>query len=227
MCIPGRSMIRPPLPFPRQNNALYRIVPMDSRNAVQITLADYLAESQAVLVGTGKAGLGAATDRAIVAIVASLRAGKPLLICGNGGSMADALHIAGELTARFLLDRRGLPAVALGTNPSTVTAWSNDVSYASQFAREVEAMGASGGTLLALSTSGSSPNVIAALETARDIGLTTIGMTGEGGGRMAGLCDILLPIPSRFTPLIQQAHQALYHYICMKVEAAMTNSQGQ
>lgn len=194
---------------------------MDSRDAAQASLADYITESQAVLTRTREADLSARMDAAVTAIVAALRERKPLLVCGNGGSMADALHIAGELTARFLLDRHGLPAMALGSNPSTVTAWSNDVDYASQFAREVEALGARGGALLALSTSGNSANVIAALDAARQLGLTTIGMTGEGGGRMAPLCDILMAVPCRFTPLIQQAHQALYHYLCLRVEAEM------
>jgi len=194
---------------------------MDSRDAAQASLADYITESQAVLTRMRDADLSAQMDRAVDAIVAALRDRKPLLVCGNGGSMADALHIAGELTARFLLDRGGLPAMALGSNPSTVTAWSNDVGYASQFAREVEAFGTPGGVLLALSTSGNSANVIAALEAARRLGLTTIGLTGEGGGRMAPLCDILLAVPCRFTPLIQQAHQALYHYLCLRVEAKM------
>ncbi|MBB4265697.1 D-sedoheptulose-7-phosphate isomerase [Roseospira visakhapatnamensis] len=194
---------------------------MDSRDAAHASLADYLTESQAVLSLTRDADLSGALEQAVDAIVASLRARRPLLVCGNGGSMADALHIAGELTARFLLDRSGLPAVALGSNPSTLTAWSNDVDYASQFAREVEALGSRGGALLALSTSGNSANVIAALDAARSVGLTTIGLTGEGGGRMAPLCDILLAVPCRFTPLIQQVHQALYHYLCLRVEARM------
>jgi len=194
---------------------------MDSRGAAQSTLAQYLTESQAVLAQSHDAALSVPMERAVKAIVASLRKRKPLLICGNGGSMADALHIAGELTARFLLDRGGLPAMVLGSNPSTLTAWSNDVDYASQFAREVEALGTQGAVLMALSTSGNSGNVIAALETARELGLTTIGLTGEGGGRMAPLCDVLLAVPCRFTPLIQQVHQALYHYLCMRVEAEM------
>jgi len=109
----------------------------------------------------------------------------------------------------------------LGTNASTLTAWSNDVGYVSHLAREVEAYGTSGGVLLALSTSGNSPNIVAAAETARDREMTVIGLTGDGGGRLAPLSDILIAVPSRFTPLIQQAHQALYHYLCLRVEAAL------
>jgi D-sedoheptulose 7-phosphate isomerase len=194
---------------------------MDATTAARASLADYLADSQDVLRRTREAGLEDVLDRAVAAIVAALGAGRPLLVAGNGGSMADAFHIAGELTARFLLERRGLPVIALGANPSTLTAWSNDVGYVSHLAREVEAYGGAGAVLLAISTSGNSPNIVSAAETARANAMTVIGLTGEGGGRLEPLCDILIAAPSRFTPMIQQAHQALYHYLCLQVEAAL------
>jgi len=195
---------------------------MDAASAAQASLTDYLTDSITVLRDTLAAGaLSSAMDEAVVALVAALRQKHSVLVCGNGGSMADALHIAGELTARFLLDRPGVPVIALGANPSTLTAWGNDVDFGSHLAREVEAYGCPGGLLLAISTSGNSANVVAAAEAARAGGMTVIGMTGEGGGRLAPLSDILLAVPSTFTPMIQQAHQCLYHFLCLKVEAAL------
>ncbi|SDH09057.1 D-sedoheptulose-7-phosphate isomerase [Roseospirillum parvum] len=143
----------------------------------------------------------------------------PVLVCGNGGSMADALHLAGELTARFRRDRQGLPVIALGANPATLTAWSNDVGYASALAREVEAYGRPGGVVIGLSTSGNSANVVAAFEAARAGGLATVALTGEGGGRLASLADVLLAVPARDTAAIQQVHLVLYHVLCDRLEA--------
>jgi len=194
---------------------------MDVTSAAQASLTDYLTGSISMLRDILAADLSPAMDEAVAALVAALRQGHPVLVCGNGGSMADALHIAGELTARFLLDRPGVPVIALGANPSTLTAWSNDVGFASHFAREVEAYGRPGSVLLAISTSGNSANVVAAAEAAKAGGLTVIGLTGEGGGRLAPLSDILFAVPSTFTPMIQQAHQCLYHYLCLRVEAAL------
>lgn len=193
---------------------------MDAASAAQASLTDYLSDSLAVLRDLQAEDLTPAMDVAVAALVTALRDGRPVLVCGNGGSMADATHIAGELTARFLLDRKGLPVMALGTNAATLTAWSNDVGFESHLAREVEAYGRPGGVLLAISTSGNSPNVVAAAEAARAGGLTVIALTGQGGGRLAPLSDVLLAAPSRFTPMIQQAHQCLYHYLCLRVEAA-------
>jgi D-sedoheptulose 7-phosphate isomerase len=165
--------------------------------------------------------LDAAFNRAVEAIVACLASGKTLLICGNGGSMADAQHIAGELVARFLLNRKGLPVIALGSNAATLTAWANDVDYASLFAREVEAYGQPGGVLLGISTSGNSGNVLAAFAKAKELGLTTIALTGGTGGKMAqpGACDILLCPAAPSTPSIQEIHTPIYHLLCQQVEA--------
>ncbi|KAA0579261.1 SIS domain-containing protein [Azospirillum sp. Sh1] len=163
----------------------------------------------------------ARVEAAVAAVTAALGANKALLVCGNGGSASDAQHITGELVGRFLKERRGLKAICLSSNAAVLTAWSNDYSYDSVFARQTEAYGEPGGVLLGISTSGNSRNVIAAFEVAKRLGMTTIAMTGEGGGKMADLSDILLDVPSRSTPLIQQVHICLYHYLCEQVEARL------
>ncbi len=186
-----------------------------------ITLAAWLAEAEALLAATRAHGLDGVMTEAVAATAVALRAGRPLLVCGNGGSAADAQHIVGEMVGRFLKERRALKAICLASNPAVLTAWSNDYNYDTVFARQVEAYGEQGGVLLGLSTSGNSKNVVLALEAARELGMVTIGLTGEGGGRMAGLCDHLLAVPSRFTPAIQQVHLALYHCYCAAVEEAV------
>ncbi len=183
-----------------------------------MSLDAYLASSAEVLLATSTAIPQAAIDAAIAAVVAALRAGKPLLVCGNGGSAADAQHITAELVGRFLRERRGLRVICLADNAPVLTAWANDYSYETVFSRQVEAYGVDGAALLGLSTSGNSPNVVAAFAKAREMGVVTLAMTGEGGGRLAALADHLLAVPSRRTPLIQQAHLCLYHYFCEAVE---------
>ena len=131
------------------------------------------------------------------------------------------MHITGELVGRFLKERRGLKAICLSSNPSVLTAWANDYSYETVFSRQVEAYGEAGGVLLGISTSGNSPNVVEAFRLARAMGLSTVAMTGEGGGRLADLSDVLLAVPSKHTPLIQQVHICLYHYLCERVEARL------
>ena len=158
-------------------------------------------------------------EAAVTLIAAALQANRPVLVCGNGGSAADAMHITGELVGRFLKERRGLPVICLSDNPAVLTAWANDYSYDTVFSRQVEAYGQAGGVLWGISTSGNSPNVVRAFETARAIGLPTIALTGAGGGKMAALADVLIDVPSRATPEIQQVHLCLYHYICEAVEA--------
>lgn len=184
-------------------------------------LDDWLAEAEAVLAATRRLALDGPMQAAVAATASALAGGHPLLVCGNGGSAADAQHIVGELVGRFLAERRGLRAICLASNPAVLTAWSNDYGYDTVFSRQVEAYGESGGVLLGLSTSGNSRNVVLALEAARALGMTTIGFTGEGGGRMAGLCDHLFAVPSCFTPAIQQVHLPLYHCFCAGLEAAV------
>ena len=181
-------------------------------------LQDYLETSIEGLAALRAHDLSGAIERAIDIIVAALSAGKPMLVCGNGGSAADAQHIAGELVGRFLRERKAYNVIALGTDTSVVTAWSNDYSFESLFARQVEAHGSKGAVLLAISTSGNSKNVLAAAEVARQQGMTVIALTGEGGGKLKPLADVLLDVPSRFTPVIQLGHLCLYHYLCGAIE---------
>jgi D-sedoheptulose 7-phosphate isomerase len=160
-------------------------------------------------------------DRAIQLMVGALRRDLPLLVCGNGGSAADAQHITGELVGRFLKERRALNAICLSANTAVLTAWANDYHYDDVFARQVEAHGRSGGLLLAISTSGNSANVVRAAVAARRLGLSVVSLTGEGGGELASHSDVLLDVPSAKTPFIQQVHICLYHHICEQVEALL------
>ena len=163
----------------------------------------------------------------IALIVSSFQTGNKLLICGNGGSCADAQHIAAEFVGRFQFDRAGLPAIALGTNPATVTAWSNDCEYDSIFAREVECFGKKGDILWALSTSGRSRNIIHALKTAKERGLITIGMAGNNGGMISSLTDYPLFVSEKNTPYVQEIHLITYHRICEAVEAQLFASHSR
>ena len=148
----------------------------------------------------------------------ALRAGQKILLAGNGGSAADAQHIAAELVGRFAYDRPGLAAIALSTDTSALTAIANDHGFDRIFARQVEALGRRGDLLIGISTSGRSPNVIAALQTARAKGLITIGLTGQNPGPMGPLCDHVLAIPSTDTPRIQEAQILVGHIICGLIE---------
>lgn len=160
---------------------------------------------------------GRVADMARTIAVAMAR-GHKLLIAGNGGSAADAQHWAGEFANRFLMDRPPLPALALTTDTSVLTAIGNDFGYEQVFAKQVQALGAPGDVFLGISTSGNSPNVVLALEAARNREMITLGLTGEGGGRMAGLCDLLLAVPHPSTPLVQEIHAAVGHLLCGLVD---------
>ena len=186
-----------------------------------IKLDTWLEEAQSLLAETRALQLDALMDASVAATVTALTAGRPLLVCGNGGSASDAMHIVGEMVGRFLKERRALKAICLSANPAVLTAWANDYSYATIFSRQVEAYGEAGGVLLGLSTSGNSENVVLALQAARAMGMVTIGLTGQGGGKMAEFCDHLLAVPSRSTPAIQQIHLNFYHCFCAAVEEAM------
>lgn len=186
---------------------------------------DYLDSSTNVLAQLRAALDPTRVEQAIAAITAALSANKALLVCGNGGSAADSMHIAGELVGRFLEDRRALKVIALAADPAVITAWANDQSYDQVFARQVQAYGEAGGVLLAISTSGRSKNVVAAVEVAKTKGMATIALTGRGGAEIGPLVDILLDVPSLSTPLIQQAHVCLYHYMCGEIEARITGKR--
>lgn len=149
------------------------------------------------------------------------RNGNKIMLGGNGGSAADAQHIAGEFVSRFYFDRPGLPCIALTTDSSILTAIGNDYGYEQLFARQIQANGQRGDIFIGISTSGNSPNVIRGLEMCRAMGITTIGLTGESGGRMAALCDICIRIPSQETPRIQEAHILIGHILCAIVEESI------
>jgi D-sedoheptulose 7-phosphate isomerase len=159
--------------------------------------------------------------KAVDLLVERLAAGNKLLVCGNGGSAADAMHICAELVGRFFKERQALPAIALNTDPTVLTALSNDYSYQSVFSRQVEALAKPGDVVWGISTSGNSKNVVAALKTARERGSSTIALTGHGGGAMAEYADVLLAPPLSVTPRIQEAHLVTYHIICEAVEAKL------
>ena len=144
----------------------------------------------------------------------ALDAGNRVYVCGNGGSAADAQHIAGELAGRFRRDRRALPCVALTTDTSVLTAVGNDYDFERVFSRQVEALAVAGDVLWALSTSGNSPNVLAAARAARDRGAKVLAMTGADGGALADLADVCLRAPATRTDLIQLLHQVAYHVLC-------------
>ena len=158
--------------------------------------------------------------QAIDLLVERFSAGNKLLVCGNGGSAADAMHICAELVGRFFKDRPALPAIALNTDPAVLTAWANDYTYESVFARQVEALAKPGDVVWGISTSGNSKNVVAALKTARELGASTIALTGQGGGALAEYADVLLAVPLSATPRVQEVHSVTYHIICEAVEAA-------
>jgi D-sedoheptulose 7-phosphate isomerase len=188
-------------------------------------LREYLQESIDVLDAAKEAIGQSVVDGAIDTVVATLAAGKPLLVCGNGGSAADAMHVTGELVGRFLKERRALKAICLADNVAVLTAWSNDYSYETVFSRQVEAYGEEGAVLLGISTSGTSKNVLAAFETAAKLGMKTIALTGEGGAHLDSKVDFLLAVPSRHTPFIQQVHSCVYHYFCGEIEKRFSGAR--
>ena len=193
-----------------------------------MSLPSYFAESIRVLELAGESWTPELVAGALEAVTGALRAGKPVLVCGNGGSAADAMHITAEMVGRFLTDRKALNVICLSSNTAVLTAWANDQTFETVFSRQVEAYGQPGAVLIGLSTSGNSPNVVAAFEKARSMNMRTIALTGEGGGNLVGLSDYLFAVPSRCTPLIQQAHVCLYHYLCQMIEQEFTpNSSAQ
>lgn len=159
--------------------------------------------------------------RAVALSVAAFKRGNKLLFAGNGGSAADAQHWAGELVSRFNFDRPGLPAIALTTDTSILTAIGNDYGYDYVFARQIEALGRGGDLLFAISTSGNSKNVVRAIQASRDAGIGVIGFTGQSGGAMAELCDVCFRMPTTETPKVQEGHEFLGHLICGLIEHEM------
>jgi D-sedoheptulose 7-phosphate isomerase len=190
--------------------------------STQDHVAVYLRRSAAALErAAGDAVFMAVTRRIADAISQALLGGGKLLLAGNGGSAADAQHLAAEFLSRFVTDRSPLPAIALTTDSSVLTAIGNDYGFEHVFERQVRGLGRPNDVFLAISTSGSSPNILAALKAARDIGITTIGFSKAGGVAMLALCDLCLEAPADETAIVQQIHIVAGHAICGLVENAL------
>ena len=182
-------------------------------------IADIIAQSISVKSKlAGEESLLLAIEQAVISITRAFRDGHRVYFCGNGGSAADAQHLAAEFSGRFYKDRPALPAEALHANTSYLTAVANDYGYDVVYSRMIDGIGQAGDVLVGLSTSGNSQNIVAAFEAARQKKMVTIGFTGESGGRMKSLSDHLIAIPSTDTPRIQESHIMVGHIICQLVE---------
>lgn len=188
-------------------------MPNSTDNQLRESLNEHLSAIQALL-DSGLDQIEAAGE----AIWEALDSGKKILLCGNGGSAADAQHIAAELVGRYEQTRRAFPAIALTTDTSTLTAVSNDFGYEGVFARQVEALAAAGDVLIAISTSGKSPSVIKAADRARSIGCQVIGLTGCSGEPLASHCDLVMLVPSNRTSRVQEAHITIGHLWCEMID---------
>jgi D-sedoheptulose 7-phosphate isomerase len=155
----------------------------------------------------------------------ALSNGLPILVCGNGGSAADAQHIAGELVCHFLRPRRALNVRSLSCDTSVITAWANDVDFSSIFSRQVEAYGSPGGVLIAISTSGNSLNIVNAVVSAKKKEMAIVGLTGESGGDLKENCTVCINVPAVATPRIQEMHMIVYHHLCELIEKYAIESQ--
>jgi D-sedoheptulose 7-phosphate isomerase len=195
--------------------AFYQIFAV-MKDKIQGIISESLAVKNRVLQDQRLIGV---VGEIITLIVDRFREGKHLYFCGNGGSAADAQHLAAEFSGRFYINRDALPSEALHCNTSYLTAVANDFSYDLIYSRLIKGIGKPRDILVGMSTSGNSTNIVKAFETAREKGIVTIGMTGEGGGQLKALSDYLIDIPSRNTPRIQEAHMLLGHIICELVEA--------
>lgn len=176
-----------------------------------------LEQHRTVLQATTTA-IRADFESALTLMIQSLRGGGKLLFFGNGGSAADAQHIAAEFVIRYKKDRRALAAIALTTDTSTLTACGNDLGFEALYERQVEALGRQGDVAIGISTSGKSPNILKGLRQARSLGLRTVGLTGAGGGEMPPICDALIRIPSTVTARIQEMHIIVGHMLCAAIE---------
>ena len=182
---------------------------------------DDVFEEHRLVVAASAAVLPAVVRDAAELLSRCLDAGNKVLVCGNGGSAADAQHFAAELVGRFEADRRALAAIALTTDSSSLTAISNDLGFDRVFSRQVEGLASSGDVLVAISTSGTSANVVRAAETARSIGCSVVGLTGQSGGSLAEFCDRLLAVPSSNVARIQEVHILCLHALCGAIEASI------
>lgn len=189
---------------------------------MKTTIQHHIAESaQVVNAMLADEALQTSIEAVATVCIAALKNGKKLLFMGNGGSAADSQHLAGEMVSRFAFDRPGLPAFALTTDSSVMTAIGNDYGYVHLFARQVQAVGQPGDVLIGISTSGKSPNIIAALETGKQQGLITVAMTGNQQAVITTVADHTIAIPSASTPKIQEGHIISGHILCGLVEEAL------
>lgn len=159
------------------------------------------------------------------ALETALRAGRKVLLFGNGGSAADAQHVAGELVGRFQMDRRALPAIALNTDTATLTSVSNDYGFEQVYARQVQGLAQPGDVVVGISTSGNSPNVLRGIEMGREVGAVTIGFTGERGGKLAEITDHCLCVPSPTTTRVQETHITVWHVLCDVLERRLFRNE--
>ena len=188
------------------------------RSIIEFEFSEHLKTAQATLEY-----ISTPLEIAANLCIDSLQSGGKILIFGNGGSAADAQHIAAELVGRYKIERKGLPAIALTTDTSALTSIGNDYGYARVFDRQVEALANKGDVVIGISTGGSSGNVISALKLAKELGCKTIGFSGRDGGEMNTLCDINLVIPAEDTPRIQEMHIVIGHTICHLIDQAFSN----
>ena len=183
-------------------------------------IRESLESASEVLKSTASSCEGAIAEAADL-VVKTLRSGGKVLLCGNGGSAADAQHIATEMTVKMMKVRSPMAAIALTTNSSLLTAQANDLGFETVFSRQIESLGRPGDVLIALSTSGRSPNVLSGVRSASMMGIKVIGLTGGSGGDLAALCDVAIAIPSDQVQRIQEAHMAVCHLICEFAEASL------
>ena len=193
-----------------------------SKDAITRAIGDSISVKKKILEDEGLINL---LHEVAGECIAAFRQGNRVLLAGNGGSAADAQHIAAEFVGRYAFDRPGLPAIALTADTSMLTAIGNDYGFDRIFCRQLEANGRKGDVFIGISTSGNSSNVIAALQRARELDITTIGLTGQSGGGMQAHCDYCIQVPSMSTPRIQESHIMLAHIICDLVEEALFGGQ--
>ncbi len=190
---------------------------MNKTSLLRSQVAQRLEESAQIKMAIAKSKLSE-IEYIVNAIIAAYKAGGKVVLFGNGGSAADAQHLAGEFVGKFMLERQALPAIALNVNTSTLTALGNDCGYDQVFSRQVEALVNKQDVAIGISTSGNSPNVLEGIKAAKKKGARTIGLTGGKGGKLVGEADLTLVVPSDSTPRIQEAHITIGHIVCELVE---------
>ncbi|WP_299371399.1 SIS domain-containing protein [uncultured Kiloniella sp.] len=169
--------------------------------------------------------LGDVMDEAADVWVQALKRGNKIIFCGNGGSASDSQHLAAELVGRYIIERDSLPSIALTVDTSALTAIANDYGYEQVFARQLSGLGKEGDVFVGITTSGNSGNIVAAVDVAKKMGITVMGFTGQGGGKLAELCDLCIKVPSDTTNHIQEMHIAVGHYICGVTEVRLRDEK--